>query len=240
MPRTLWRMPASSSTTRMVSSAVVCSLPITPPSVSVQDDLLDLPFHRQLDHETAAPRLVVFDPDESLMVGDDRRDDREAETRSALLRRKVGLEETRSRVGVDTAARVRDLERHDAHPAVIARADVDARLDAVRRRQRRDGVVEHVDDGALDALAVEREERQRRIGIEAETNVPMPFLEQQHRLLDDRIQVFGRVLARRHAGERRELVHQRLQLLDLRDDRARALLEEPTVVLQTLGVALVE
>ena len=47
----------------------------------------------------------------------------------------------------------------------------------------------------------------------------------------------GRVLGRRHAREGRELVHQRLQLVDLLDDGARALVEDRAVVAELRAVA---
>src|SRR5262249_11650030 len=59
-------------------------------------------------------------------------------------------------------------------------------------------------------------------------------------LLDERVQVLRRVLARGQTREGGKLVDERLQLLDLADDRSRALLEELAVLLELLGVALVE
>ena len=118
--------------------------------------------------------------------------------------------------------------RDDAVRAVVARAHARcAAPSAVAARGAgRDRVVEHVDDRALDALAIERQARQARVGVEREVDLAMPLAEEHQRLLDQRVQVLRRVLAGRQAREGRELVHQRLQLLDLLDDRARALVEE--------------
>ena len=160
----LSRMSASSSTTRMVSSAVPCSLTPSPRRFA-QDDLLGLPSHRELDDETAAARLVVLHADEALMVGDDRRHDRRARGRSRLAwsrstARRAGARTSascRRRCRRPRARRCRARDRSACGPRCAAR-----RRSA--RVQRGDRVVEHVDERALDALAIERQQRQRRVG----------------------------------------------------------------------------
>ena len=58
----------------------------------------------------------------------------------------------------------------------------------------------------------------------------MRLAEQDERFLDDRVEIARCHLDRRQARERGELVHQPLQLLDLTDDRAGALVEQGPVL----------
>ena len=80
------------------------------------------------------------------MVGDDARDDREAEAGSPSLRREVGKEELLAVARRNPAARVRDLDRD------TARAIGEADFDLTARAARLQGVVDQVDQDALDLI----------------------------------------------------------------------------------------
>src|SRR5262245_26241441 len=75
--------PCSSSTTRMRPDVMVS------PAIGGWTDRLG----RQVDHELRPFRLVVLDPDESVVVRDDPVDDGKPEAGSPLLGREVGNEE---------------------------------------------------------------------------------------------------------------------------------------------------
>ena len=178
-----------------------------------------------------AARLVVAHADEALVIGDDRRHDRQAEPGAVGLGREVRLEDARPRLRRHADAVVGDLERA---PRRARRSWRVAHLDArplVRaasrsRAARRDGVVEHVDDRALHALAIELEHAAgRRSASNAKSISRCASRKSTSASSTSAFRSLRRVLGRRHAREGGELVHQVLQLLDLLDDRARALVE---------------
>ena len=88
------------------------------------------------------------------MVGDDAADDGEAKARAATLRGVVGLEEVSPVLGQDAAARVQNLELDRSQRAVHACRHSDSALPAFGLVDGRDGVVDQVQDNALDLLAV--------------------------------------------------------------------------------------
>src|SRR5256885_36147 len=101
-------------------------------------------------------------------------------------------------------------------------------------------VVEQVEQRALDPLAVQLELGQLGRGIEREGDLAMALAEEDERLLDQTVQVLRRVRGRGQAREGRELVHQGLQLVDLLDDGARALVEHGALGAEAGGVAAAE
>src|SRR3569833_1415786 len=90
-------MAASSSTTRTLGP---CAGIRSSKSLQLQssDSLLDgfdgCGFKRwnnvQLDDEAGPGRLIIFNADPAVVLGDDSTDDRQAQTRAAFLGRKVG------------------------------------------------------------------------------------------------------------------------------------------------------
>src|SRR2546428_18748 len=112
--------------------------------------------------------------------------------------------------------------------------------DVRRRRTLRAARAPRVEQRALDPLAVQLELGQLGRGIEREGDLAMALAEEDERLLDQTVQVLRRVRGRGQAREGRELVHQGLQLVDLLDDGARALVEHGALGAEAGGVAAAE
>src|SRR5208282_4711324 len=98
-------------------------------------------FYRKLEHESTSPGMVVAGPDEAVMVGDDRRDDREAEPGAAFAGRKIRLEDPGSQPRIDSRTIVADFERDHATADFQAGPHLDTRALAlvIGRLERVDG-----------------------------------------------------------------------------------------------------
>jgi hypothetical protein len=240
-------MFSSSSTTRIVSDILTStrkSCVRVRRVLRAEGQLRRAPPHGELHHEAATARQVVPDADEAVVVGDDRRHDGEPEAGAVGLGREVGLEEPGLHLGRHARAVVGDLETDDAEAPVVRGAELDAR--GITRRgaaadgTRGHGVVEQVDHRALDPLPVHLELGQLGLGGERELDLPMALAEQDERLLDHAVQILRGVGTRGHPREVRELVHQRLQLVHLLDDRPRAVVEHRVVGAELRRVAAAE
>src|SRR5438309_3336957 len=245
-PRSVCRMFSSSSTTRIVSDIPHLHPTLRAgvrPVLGAGGELRRAPADRKLEDETAAAREVVPHADEPVVVRDDGGHDGEPEPGAVGLGREVGLEQPRLHLRRHARAVVGDLEPHHAEARVVPRRQLDAReMDrggaaAAGLGAGGDRVVEQVEQRPLDPLTVHLELGQLGLGIEREADLAVAFAEEDERLLDQPVQVLQRVRARRHAREGGELVHQRLQLVDLLDDGARALLEHGAVGAEARGVA---
>ena len=91
---------------------------------------------------------------------------------------------------------------------------------------RLDRIVHEVDDDAADLLDVEPHRRQRRRELPLDPDVAEEAVVERERVGQHGVQVRRHGARRRHPRELRELVHQRLERLDLADDRRRALVDE--------------
>src|SRR5262249_32994047 len=218
-PRTLARICSSSSTIRMVSA-------------------MELALYWKFDDESTPLRLVVAHADERAVVGEDRGNDRQSESATFLFSREVGLEQTRLHLGRHARPVVGELEANQPERLEIRRRNLDPPALAVAVGARGNGVVQHVDQRAFDPLAVEHQRRHVRVGTHIETDLAVPFAKQHDGLVDETVQILGAMAPGRQAREARKLVHQRLQVLHLLDDRPRALLEH--VFMHDLPVTLLQ
>ncbi len=119
--------------------------------------------HRQLDDEARAARPVRVDAHVAVMVGDDARDDREAEPRAVRLRREVRLEDARGgpRRGCRRRRpRPRCARSRERRVVARARRRPRPRRRPFRARDRGDGVVDQVREHAAQLLAIEVDARQ--------------------------------------------------------------------------------
>src|SRR5271167_1513771 len=99
IPRSDDRIRSSSSTTSTVSFTTFLWTNRRAPGLSKRlgQNLGELLlFYRKLEHESTSPGRVVAHPDEAVMVGDDRGNDRQAQAGAALAGGKVGLENPRA------------------------------------------------------------------------------------------------------------------------------------------------
>jgi hypothetical protein len=69
-------------------------------------------FYRKFQLESTSPRLIVANPDEPVMVGDDSRNNSKSEPGAALARRKIGLKNSGTDTWVDASAVIGNFE-HD-------------------------------------------------------------------------------------------------------------------------------
>src|SRR6266849_3579624 len=172
------------------------------------------------------------------MVGYDRRHDRETEAGAALFARIVGLEDAGAQARVDTGAVVGDLESdyrnaglRVAGARVIGAAkapNLDSRAVAVMRDGGRGGdrVIEQVDQRALHRLAIDWDQRNRRVQRNLELNIGIGFAKIGDGLVRERVDIAGHRIQMRHPRERGELVDQGFQILNLANNDAGAFLDQ--------------
>ena len=97
---------------------------------------------------------------------------------------------------------------------------------SLRTAERLDRVVDEIDDDAAHLLEIHADLRQPLAIAALDLNVAEEVVVEGQRLVERGIQVGGRRARRRHARELRELVDERLERLDLADDRRRALFDQ--------------
>ena len=116
--------------------------------------------------EHRPPRLVVLHPHRALVVGDDAVDDGEPQARAPPLGGEIGQEELLLRRRRDAAAGVGDLDLQVAVRGWAATVTRPGRLG------RLDRVVDQVDQGALDLLAVDPDRGRARGATSPSTSTP--------------------------------------------------------------------
>ncbi len=152
------------------------------------------------------------------MLGDDTSHDRESEATSPLLRRVVRQKQLVSLGRRNAWTIVGDDDAHEVVGGVVLRFD----LDDAALLHRLDRVVDQVDDDAPDLFRIDRDLRQRVGEPSLDVDSHEDSLVETKDIGQQVVKVRGDRARRRHAGELREFVHQRLQRLDFLDDCARA------------------
>src|SRR6185369_11708396 len=113
-------------------------------------------------------------PNMAAMIGDDRAHDRQAQSRPVFLRREIWLEDPRSDFRRESRAVVGNLEQHRAAGRRVrgCEADFAALLD------RGDGIVDEIDQHALDLVTVELKLRDVSLA-ELEADALVSFFEEK-------------------------------------------------------------
>src|SRR5208282_3136914 len=224
MPRNDDRIRSSSSTTNTVSFTIFplsWVLPLV--SIRFSPRLLRVSYWKLHDESTSA-RLVIGHPHKAVMVGDDRRDDREAQPGAARLIGKVRLENSRAQPGIDSGTVVADFQRHQPDVGAQRRSHIDPRLGAITivGGGRADGVVEQVYERPLHSLAVDHQFRQAARQVQAKLHPRIRGFKTPDGVRRERIQVAGRGRQVRHSRKSGKFIDQPFQRFDLADDCAGA------------------
>ena len=170
-------------------------------------------FYRKLEDESTSSRRVVAHPDEAMMVGDDGRDDRQAEAGAALAWSKSTARKSACAAPADSRAVVAHFERD--HAALRDRARCSPRFAAARRC----GLTPTAAATALSSrLTSARLSASRSIAIggsagverQREVDAGIGVAKVRDRLLGQRVEVARERIEMRHPGEGREFVHQPL------------------------------
>ena len=159
-------MPGSSSTIRMRGDFIAVDHAVDARFASGGQRLLS---HRadggNFDGEARAAGLIVFDANAGVVFGEDVAHDREAQTGAAALGGEVGQEQFLFLVGGDAAAGIGDDDLHGiGQPGAVAtQQSLDRRI-----LHGFGGVVDQVDDDALELLGIDHDRRQIRREIDRE------------------------------------------------------------------------
>src|SRR4051794_20991886 len=135
---------------------------------------------RKLDHEASPLAWRRMHADKAIVIVDDSLGDGQAEARALALGREVGLKDALTHLFGHAGAGIGDLDHGHLELFVVMRGQAHrTRLLAIERRDR---VVEKIDQHALDLIAIEFEGREARLEIHPELDTRVSRLKQRHHL----------------------------------------------------------
>jgi hypothetical protein len=133
------------------------------PTASGRDLYKLLIFYRKFQLKSTSSRLIVAHANEPVMVGDDGRDDCQAESGAALARGKIWLKDSGTDTRVDATAVVGNFKCNYATCRIEYGADYDLRAYAIVAISARSGdcVVKQVNQRAFKRFPIDANDWQR-------------------------------------------------------------------------------